>query len=217
MSFNRFPSSTDVETGGKNEDSDDDEIDTKDESPNELVISVIQARGLLAVDKPVFGPSSSDPMVRIKIDGFDAQKTKYIRKNLNPVWNTTLTFSGVEDAGLTIEVIVEDHNDISSHTFLGKAIIPIKQFDDKKSNRKWYSLKNKNGEIDKEKRGEVELMVHWRFSTQVKEESRKKQEKLERSAAFKLTKQLSVVGKAIGVTEESDEDAEDDDVSVLRS
>jgi len=213
-SFNRPPSSAggDLESG-KQQDSDDDFAE--DEAPNEVVINVIQAKGLLAVDKPVFGPSSSDPFVRIKIDGCDTQKTKYIRKNLAPVWNTTLTFPFVTDPSLSLEITVDDHNDITTHTFLGKAIIPLQKYDDKKPVKKWFALKNKLGELDKEKRGEIELMIHWRFNAQVKEEARKKQEKQDRSALGQFSRGISNVGKVLGAVEESDDEAEDDDVRVI--
>jgi hypothetical protein len=146
-------------------DSDDDE--TADQQPNELHITVVQGRRLTAKDISMFGGGSSDPQVRLKINGFDQQKTPFIRKSLDPVWNSRHVFSGVLDTALSLVAVVEDHNDIQSATFMGKVAIPLNQFNDKKPSKKWYKLRNKNMEADGVDRGEIELLIHWKFNIEV--------------------------------------------------
>jgi hypothetical protein len=96
LRFNRPPtksavdSDDDLEAGESDQliadENKDEELDeAADQAPNELHVTVCRAKNLLAMDKPMFGGAgSSDPQVRIKIDGFDTKKSKFIRKNLNP-------------------------------------------------------------------------------------------------------------------------------------
>lgn len=149
----------DIEAG---EDSDEEDM-----RPNELHITVVQGRRLEVKDHSLFGAGSSDPQVRLKIVGFDQQKTPFIRKNLNPVWNSKHIFTGPSDSSLSLVAIVEDHNDIKLADFMGKVSIPLGQFDDKKPLKKWYKLLNKTLETDGIDRGEIELLIHWRFNVQV--------------------------------------------------
>ncbi len=109
-----------------------------DEGANELHVTVVAARGLLAMDHSMFGGTgSSDPQVRINIDGFDVQKTKFIRKTLSPAWNQELVFPAVLDPGLSMKVTVEDHNDIKpTCDFMGRIALQLSDFDDKKPVKK---------------------------------------------------------------------------------
>ena len=85
-------SDDDIELGESTKLLDDSNVDDnltaeelEDQTPNELHVTVCRAKNLLAMDKPLFGgQGSSDPQTRIKIDGFDTKKTKFIRKTLNP-------------------------------------------------------------------------------------------------------------------------------------
>ena len=159
----------DLEAGGVDDDEGSDDGDA--EQPNELHITVVQGRRLEVKDHSMFGQGSSDPQVRLKIVGFEQQKTPYIRKNLNPVWNSRHIFPGVLDNALSLVVIVEDHNDIKTADFMGKISIPLNQFNDKKPSKKWYKLRNKAMEADGIDRGEVELLIHWKFNVKVNKES----------------------------------------------
>lgn len=75
-----------------------------------------------SVDKPVFSRTggTSDPLVRFKIEGFPNQETPYIQKNLNPRWNYQLVWPRLFNAELSLTVIVEDFNNLTSRTFMGK-------------------------------------------------------------------------------------------------
>ena len=128
---------------------------------------MVQGRRLEAKDHAIFAAGSSDPQVRLKLVGFDQQKTPFIRKNLNPVWNSKHIFSGVMDSALSLVAVVEDHNDIKTADFMGRVSIPLAPFNDKKPSKKWYKLRNKTLEVDGIDRGEIELLIHWKFSVQV--------------------------------------------------
>lgn len=183
----------------------------EDETPNELHITVVAARGLLAMDSSIFGGAgSSDPQVRVQIDGFDKQKTKFIRKTLSPVWNEKMVFPGVVDSALAVKVTVEDHNDIKpTCDFMGRVILNLADYDDKKPVKKTFKLKNKTNEADGTQRGEIDLIIHWKFNVKVKEELRQKQIKYEASTLGKMAALKDKIGKTIGTISDSEE--EDDD------
>lgn len=152
----------DEEKGGKEENEDE-----ADQHPNELHITVVQGRRLEVKDHSLFGAGSSDPQVRLKIVGFDQQKTAFIRKNLAPVWNSKHVFSGVDDSSLSLIATVEDHNDIKMSEFMGRVAIPLSQFNDKRPQKKWYKLRNKALDVDGIDRGEIEILIHWKFNVKV--------------------------------------------------
>lgn len=156
----------DLEMGAKKVDDSDNE-DEADQQPNELHVTVIQGRRLEVKDHSLFGAGSSDPQVRLKIVGFDQQKTPFIRKSLNPVWNSRHIFPAVVDNALSLVAIVEDHNDIKSADFMGKVSLPLGKFNDKQPVRAWYKLRSKNMEADGIDRGEVELLIQWKFNIKV--------------------------------------------------
>jgi Ca2+-dependent lipid-binding protein len=158
------------EAGGKTgaEGADSDNEEEGDTAANELHVTVVQGRRLEVKDHSLFGGGSSDPQVRLKIVGFEQQKTPFIRKNLNPVWNSRHVFPAVVDNALSLVVIVEDHNDIKTPDFMGKISIPLNQFNDKKPIKRWYKLRNKAMEADGVDRGEVELLIHWKFNIKVR-------------------------------------------------
>ena len=79
--------------------------------------------------------------------------------------------------------------------------------------KKWFILKNKVGEVNKEKRGEIELHIHWRFTMKTKLEAIRRQEALERSTMYQMSQTITQMGRMMDVVEESDEEAENDDVS----
>jgi hypothetical protein len=73
------------------------------------------------MDKPIFGgPGSSDPQIRVKIDGFDTKTTPYLSKTLNPVWQppVVLTWPCMIDSSLSATIIVEDHNDFKGNELI---------------------------------------------------------------------------------------------------
>jgi hypothetical protein len=109
----------------------------------------------------------SDPLIKAKVKGFPSVKTTYKEKTLEPVWNEKLVIPGVTDPSLSLEIEVEDW-DPAVNEFMGKTILPLISFEDKKAVRKWYKLNNQLGNADGVNRGEVELFICWRFNPEVK-------------------------------------------------
>ncbi|CAM9800897.1 unnamed protein product, partial [Phaeothamnion confervicola] len=80
-----------------------------------------QARGLRVADKNLFGGGSSDPLVKLMVDGCDDQKTKVVKENLAPQWNESFDFFVVESSK-SLELRVED-DDLTSNDFLGRVSV----------------------------------------------------------------------------------------------
>jgi len=143
--------------------------DDKDMQPNELHIVAIRARGLQAVDWSILSASSSDPFVEFEIIGeatssFEKKKTKVVYNCLEPVWNETFVWPKFHDNSNIIQVSVFDANNIASRVFLGKALIPASDLlDGGRTHRKWYKLLEGRGE----ERGEIELVIKWKFNANV--------------------------------------------------
>lgn len=154
-----------MDLGNDEENPDDEHME-----PNELQILVIQAKDLAIRDKGLFSGGSSDPLAVLSIKGCKTQKTKHINKCLNPVWNENFNFN-VTDPSLSLEVVVEDY-DLTMNDFIGKIIIPLRTFQDKQSVRKWYKLRNEQGIVDAENRGEIELNIKWRFNVDLVEKKK---------------------------------------------
>lgn len=120
--------------------------DTQSLRSNELHIAVLQARGLLALDTSLLSRErTSDPFVRIKIDGhdggggFEKRKTRHVNKDLSPVWNEAFSWANVSDSSLTINVAVKDKDTIGDK-FMGCVDIALAPFADKRVVKKWYRL-----------------------------------------------------------------------------
>ncbi len=102
---------------------------------------MLRVVGLMAMDSSIFGGAgSSDPQVRINIDGFHVQKTKFIRKTLSPSWNEKIVFPYVLDQALSMKITVEDHNDIKpTCDFMGRISLQLSEFYDKKPSKNiWF-------------------------------------------------------------------------------
>jgi uncharacterized membrane protein len=133
---------------------------------NELQIVVIKARNLRAADGTTFGGTgSSDPFVSLKM-GKKEQKTKVIKKDLNPFWNEKFSLRAV-DPMISLVVIVSDYNAIGGSTFLGRNTISLKTLLDKESEPEWFELRDSSGNKDTKPRGEVQLMLKWRHNPDV--------------------------------------------------
>ncbi len=191
-----------------------------DQSPNELVVTVIQARNLSPVDSNILGmgslglgSKSADPLVRLKLTGFQNQETDHISKNLNPVWNKKITWSSVHDEQLSLTAIVEDYNKLSTRGHIGRFVVPLNDVKDKKVLKKWFKLKNRNLESDGVERGELELAILWRYNPAVAIAEQKKNEKFNKSAYGKLTRAAGNVLQTIGIKDDESEEEADEDVA----
>lgn len=162
---------------------------SEDLEPNSLHVTIHQARKLPAMDRDMLGrKTSSDPVVKLSIEGYKSQDTAVIRKELNPVWNEKIIFKPLVDASLSLTVEVEDYNDILSRTFMGKAVIPLVTLADKKAHKKWHKLFARTMEPDGQDRGEIELTVEWMWDPDVAIAVRKQTLAKERNFSTKFKK-----------------------------
>jgi hypothetical protein len=93
---------------------------------------------------------------------------------------------------------------------IGRIAVPLSQFDNKKPVRQWYKLKNKQLETDGTDRGEVELLIHWKYTTSSADELRKRQEKADKNIFNKLGKAAGGAATFVGLVEHSDSEGSED-------
>mmetsp|Transcript_15392 Transcript_15392/g.31719 ORF Transcript_15392/g.31719 Transcript_15392/m.31719 type:complete len:1960 (+) Transcript_15392:197-6076(+) len=137
-----------------------------DAEPNELHVSILRAKDLLIMDRAMIGKGSSDPRAVVSV-GSETRKTEVMEKNLNPVWLQKFIFKtdNYEDS---IVVTIEDVDMGGLKTdFIGKIVVPLVQLQTKQPMRQWKRLLNKAGKADATKRGEVEVLFHWKHNPEV--------------------------------------------------
>lgn len=182
-----------------------------DFNPNFLRVMVVRGVGLPIMDKNLFGKGgSSDPFVRIRIQGEDTRKTKAITKNLNPVWSEKFQWEHVEDPQLAMEVTVEDQNDVMSSEFMGRFVVPLSDFYDQQPVRQMYRLMSKEGESDGVDRGQVELEIQWTYDPKLATTAKKSRKKNVANIIASATAGLDNIRRGEAGSE-SEEDAGDDD------
>ncbi|KAF9990464.1 hypothetical protein BGZ75_001644 [Mortierella antarctica] len=84
--------------------------------PGNLTIHVIEADGLMGVDKS----GTSDPYVKVTVGSKNVLKTKVKKENLAPNWSESVVVPGITGHPLTINFLVRDHNTIGSDKDLGE-------------------------------------------------------------------------------------------------
>jgi Ca2+-dependent lipid-binding protein len=149
-------------------------------SPNQLLVAVTHAKDLLVMDKSMFssGPGSSDPLVKLRIASSDEKllppkddrrkwvKTEAQKKTIHPIWNESFTFNLSADEhieGCDLELEVEDWDRIGSNDFMGRLVLPVAPFVDKKIHVEEHILLDKKGQADKH-RGVLEVIVRWVYN-----------------------------------------------------
>ena len=163
-------------TGQVNTGMDHHEVDAEfaDANPNLLRVVVVRGVNLPIMDKALFGKGgTSDPFVKIRIEGENSKQTKVMKKNLNPVFNEKLTWEHVEDPALSMEVSMMDQNDVMSSEFMGRVVVPLSDFYDQKPHRAMYRLMSEEGESDGKERGQVELEIQWSYDAALAIKSKK--------------------------------------------
>ena len=154
--------------------------------PNELIVVLVRARGLLAMDGPSHlarmrkganaNAGSSDPFVRFVLLGArdgdtttpgkskEKHRSKVIRASVRPRWEQRFTF-GLTHAGAVLRARVYDHDDASSPDFMGRCDVRCGGFNDRRSHRSWFRLTDdsKEGRFDKQ-RGELEIVTRWHYT-----------------------------------------------------
>jgi len=181
------------------------------QSPNELLVSVIQARNLQVMKTNMFSAGGgSDPFVKVAVDNFPNQHTGYIKNTLVPVWNERFKFPHLHDQSSTLQLSVYDHN-VTRKKFMGRVIVPLYDFHDKKSKMKWYKLLAKT-ENDGKERGEIQVTIHWHFNAAVDEAERKQAEQDSKSAFKRMGGFIHKASNLVSgeVDDDAMEEAEDD-------
>jgi hypothetical protein len=83
------------------------------------------------------------------------------------------------------------------------------EFEDMKPIKKTFKLLNKKMEADGIDRGEIELLIHWKFSPEILAEERAQEEKYNASFLGKISNTAESTTKAFtnltGITESDDE------------
>ncbi|KAH8078474.1 C2 domain-containing protein [Aureococcus anophagefferens] len=137
--------------------------------PNELTITVIRAKRLLAVDTSLLGgTSSSDPMVAIRLGAGPEQRTQSVKKNLYPAWQETFYLKD-DKSGDDVDVVVYDVDAkvVSDETreFMGQCKVNLAKHRDFRGRcvRHWYPLVGEDGKADLD-RGTLELFTAFRHN-----------------------------------------------------
>lgn len=117
--------------------------DDATEQAEEVVVEVIEARGIKAADRG----GTSDPFATVSFGGGDArlksQKTKTIYKTLEPVWNETFVQS-LDTHPEEIFVDIFDYDLVGMNDFLGRAKVQIQSLQPDSSIDEWIDLGYKN-------------------------------------------------------------------------
>ena len=149
-------------------------------APNELQVVVVRAEKLRAADGASMlslsgkGATSSDPYCVLTV-GKQKDKTKVVKKDLNPFYNQKFSFS-TKDVSAPLVVKIYDHDDIGSDKFLGRCTVQMRSVLARDKARReagvvgaaeddWYTLMNEKGGSDEVTRGRVQLILKWRHST----------------------------------------------------
>ena len=128
--------------------------------PNELCVALVQARGLLPMDKASVlhaTATTSDPLARVRVLGSNGHELKdcrgqthHVLKTLAPWWNVQLRLpvSKLEALqGAKLEVVVEDWDRFSKNDFIGCATVPLAQLASGCKQRAWHSLGTKSQQL----------------------------------------------------------------------
>ena len=130
------------------------------EDPNELVVTVFRCQNLRYTKKK----GMPDPVVNVKTNESNTA-VKIVRKTTNPVYNFT-SFFKVRDPSMSLTVTMEYH-DLVKNTFVGRIVIALRPFQNKKMLKKWYKLRDMRGQVSSVNLGSVELGIVWRFNPDV--------------------------------------------------
>ena len=139
-----------------------------DEAPNELIVVVIRATRLLAMDAKMFGnkPGTSDPYVKLECDG-SVFTTATKQKTTKPLWLEVVRIPVDPYSHAFLECSVFDKDLVGADDFMGKMKVPMDKFLDRRGRRRWYTLSGADGKRDKD-RGRLEIYTIWRYTSTLK-------------------------------------------------
>ena len=131
---------------------------------HQLNVVVVQAKGLLAIDRHLIGGRSSDPFVELSWNQQEG-RTTYKKTTCAPFWGELSCFSVGSMAELLahgeLDVVVKDYDTMGlgfSGGFLGCAKVPLSDMREGHETQAWYPLVGSQGETDVD-RGMVELRL----------------------------------------------------------
>ncbi|GMH66620.1 hypothetical protein TrLO_g6671 [Triparma laevis f. longispina] len=157
-----------------------------------LIATVKEGKNLLAMDKSVFSTANSDPFVKLqgykkgkgwailskgknksKLETYD--KTKVVKKSLNPVWNHRLKAALTPQHLPVVLFSVFDHDDMSGDDPMGVVKINLNDYKDQEDKiEKWFNIMGCKG--CPEPTGEVLLSFHWAPELSPEEKARRAEE-----------------------------------------
>ena len=119
---------------------------------------------------------TSDPYVKVKLEGFKDKKTKTRMKTLAPVWNdSSFTFdlvagqkgASTESQPKELELEVMDYDLVGSDDFLGLVVLKLDELLEAKHKpvSKWYPLGEKTQRSGGDgSRGSLQVIAQWRYN-----------------------------------------------------
>lgn len=126
-----------------------------DDAIGTMNVCLVRASGLKAADSN----GLSDPYVKLTISGL-TQKSKIVKKNLNPSYDETFQFHGVfnELIKVPMQVIVLDHDVMNFDDMLGIASVDLAEAE---TGREFFPGKEKDFRAELDTMGTVFLKVWW--------------------------------------------------------
>uniref|UniRef100_K3WXL3 C2 domain-containing protein n=1 Tax=Globisporangium ultimum (strain ATCC 200006 / CBS 805.95 / DAOM BR144) TaxID=431595 RepID=K3WXL3_GLOUD len=119
-------------------------VDYSDKEPNYLVVTLLEAKGLLALDGTGI-EASSDPFVKIHCTRNQSQRTRTQKQTLHPRWRQRFYFYLAKSGPQYLELVLEDQ-DYISNDFLGRCVINLNEWRERFDRTKqvfWLALEHK--------------------------------------------------------------------------
>eukprot|EP01116_Phalansterium_solitarium_P012847 TRINITY_DN2951_c0_g2_i2.p1 TRINITY_DN2951_c0_g2~~TRINITY_DN2951_c0_g2_i2.p1 ORF type:complete len:507 (-),score=184.52 TRINITY_DN2951_c0_g2_i2:83-1603(-) len=123
---------------------------------NSVTVKVVEARHLIALDKN----GKSDPYCTVTF-GTHKEKTKSLKKTLEPAWHETFTFPLDDPPPAEVAFEIFDWNMFSAHKRMGIARLPVKEAGFNREYTAWLPL-TKVKETDNVS-GEIRVQVYINF------------------------------------------------------
>lgn len=95
--------------------------------PNYLVVSILEAKGLLALDGSGI-EATSDPFVKVHVTKNQSQRTRTQKQTLHPRWRQRFYFYLSKSGGPQVLELVLEDADLISNDFLGRCVIDLNAY-----------------------------------------------------------------------------------------
>ena len=111
--------------------------------PNVLRVTLVQARGLAAMDTNLLSASASDPMVTFASSAGLSKQSTVKKQTLEPCWHESFRLPADFDESGLLTCAMEDWDLFSGNDFMGHVLIDAQPLADKRRVRGWYALQRK--------------------------------------------------------------------------